>query len=104
MLLTQQAKFFNLIPVKRMAFLPGYFSRYFFFFLFHAESDLLQGEGCFIFVIEPLDDPNCFMTEAKFMITSSLWVGNPQTNTPFASGLDQGGAEQKRLLPILSMD
>lgn len=65
--------------------------------LFNADSGLLQSGRCGIFVVKPIDYPNCFMTQAQFVINCSLWVGNnifpdshPQMHTPIAPRVDEG--------------
>lgn len=65
--------------------------------LFNADSGLLQSGRCGIFVVKPIDYPNCFMTQAQLVINCSLWVGNhmfpdshPQMHTPLAPRVDEG--------------
>lgn len=65
--------------------------------LFNADSGLSQSGRCGIFVVKPIDYPNCFMTQAQFVINCSLWVGNhmfpdshPQMHTPLAPRVDEG--------------
>lgn len=67
--------------------------------LVNSDSGLSQGGCRSIFVVQPVDDPNGFMTKGQLVTSSSQMFpdSHPQTNTPFAPKLDERGRQRPLL-------